>query len=63
MKNSKAKGIHYLIDLYGCQEKQEEIKKIVENILRFIKYKRKNVSSHERGFLLENEELLKRRVK
>ena len=120
MKNSKAKGTHYLIDLYGCEEKQiddcrelknilmfsvkdteavvlgeyfyrfspkgvtgflllsashiaihtwpekkhltldvftcvskEETKKIVEKILKSIKHQEKNVSSYERGFLLE----------
>ncbi len=130
MKNSKAKGTHYLIDLYGCQEKQiddseelknilvssvknteavvlseyfyhfsprgvtgflllsashiaihtwpeenhltldvftcvsmDETKKIVENILKSIKHKKKNVISYERGFLLENEYLLKKEEK
>lgn len=33
MKNSKAKGTHYLVDLYGCEEKQindwKELKKIL----------------------------------
>jgi S-adenosylmethionine decarboxylase len=33
MKNSKAKGTHYLIDLYGCEEKQINNCRELKNIL------------------------------
>ncbi len=129
MKNSEAKGIHYLIDLYDCDEKQidnqeelknilkssiensgvvvlneyfyrfsprgvtgflllsashisihtwpeknyltldvftcinkDETKKIVEKILKSLKYKKKRVTSRERGFLLESEKSSQKRI-
>ena len=34
MKNSKAKGIHYLIDLYGCDEGQINNSEELKDILR-----------------------------